>query len=140
MGTGRSAIALVSGLGYCLDMQENKATGSGLEQKIKDFESFLEAQKALDPLTFRLTAANAIADAFIIVTATSRRHAQGLAEGILSVCRENGHQFLNMEGFDTGQWILVDCNDVIVHIFQQDSRDLYRLEDLCRHGAKETEQ
>lgn len=118
----------------------NDPTGRpDLERKIRDLATSLDAQKAVDPFIHIFPAYGSIADAFIILTATSRRHAQGLAEGILRVCREKGHEFLRMEGFDAAQWILVDCNDVIIHIFQDETRALYRLEDLCQYAPpKET--
>ena len=40
-----------------------------------------------------------------------------------------------MEGYTTGQWILVDCNDIVVNIFQQSVRDLYQLESLWGAAA-----
>lgn len=116
---------------------ENQKPKISLDQKINDCVNFLDDQKALDPYIHRFSSPNAIADAFIIVTATSRRHAQGMAEGMLRLCKEKGYEYLRMEGFDSAQWILVDCNDIIVHIFQADTRDLYRLEDLCRHDSAE---
>lgn len=108
----------------------------GFEQKLGALTDCLKGQKALDPYIHKFTDSNSIADAFIIVTATSRRHAQGLAESILTVCKEFGYEYLRMEGFDLGQWILVDCNDIIIHIFQEDARALYRLEDLCRYAPR----
>jgi ribosome-associated protein len=41
-------------------------------------------------------------------------------------------EFMRMEGFQTGEWILLDMNDVVVSIFQEEARDLYRLEDLWK--------
>lgn len=122
-----------------MEKKNNLLLRPGLDQKISDIETFLDEQKAVEPYIHRFHEPNAIADAFIIVSATSRRHAQGLAEGVLRVCKDKGHEYLRMEGFDTGQWILVDCNDVIVHVFQEDTRNLYRLEDLCRHASEEKE-
>ncbi len=44
-----------------------------------------------------------------------------------------------MEGYNQGQWILVDLNDIIVNIFQEQSRQLYRLEDLWQHTRDQAE-
>lgn len=140
-GQRRDAVALVPIL------QQNPAMSNSdvsielsnrpdLARKTSDLAAFLDAQKAVDPFIHIFPDSASITDAFIIATATSRRHAQGLAEGILRVCKEKGHEFLRMEGFDAAQWILVDCNDVIIHIFQDDIRALYRLEDLCLHAPR----
>jgi ribosome-associated protein len=45
-------------------------------------------------------------------------------------CREQKVEFLSMEGYQAGQWILVDLSDVVVNIFQAPTRELYRLESL----------
>ena len=44
--------------------------------------------------------------------------------------KEAGMEYLGMEGYNTGNWILVDCNDILVHIFQSESRSFYNLEGL----------
>ena len=99
---------------------------------------FLEGQKAGDVFEYRFRNPNGICDALIIATATSRRHAQGLADGILQLCTDQRREFLGMEGYDSANWILVDCNDIIIHIMQADARQLYRLEDMCVEPAQDT--
>ena len=100
------------------------------EARLERLSKVLEDQKALDPLIFRTKETNDIADAIIIATATSRRHAQGLAKALADASRSSGQKYARMEGFDAAQWILIDCNDIIIHIFQEDTRALYRLEEL----------
>ena len=51
------------------------------------------------------------------------------------LCHEQNYEYLRMEGYNTGQWILVDCNDIVVNIFQQSVRDLYQLENLWGAAA-----
>ena len=75
------------------------------------------------------------ADALIIASAGSVRHAQSLADGVSLMCREKNYEFLRTEGYAAGQWILVDMNDVIVNIFQEPVRELYALEALWGHGS-----
>ena len=124
-----------------MEPKRDSSSLSPLDHKLSAIRAALEDQKALEPFLVKFDTPNPVADAVIITTATSRRHAQGLARGVLKTLAENGHDFLHMEGFETAQWILLDCNDVLVHIFQQDTRGLYRLEELCRQAndtAKET--
>ena len=65
-----------------------------------------------------------------MATAGSMRQAQALADGVAGLCRERGFECLRIEGYAAAQWILVDCNDIIIHILLAPARELYRLEDL----------
>lgn len=98
--------------------------------KVTAFTAWLADKKARDILALDLSGKNALSDAVIMATATSIRHGQGLAEHILKSARAENFEFLHMEGTVAGQWILLDFNDVIVHILQPDTRDLFRLDDL----------
>ena len=69
-------------------------------------------------------------DGLVIATATSVRHAQSLADGISALCHEKKYEYLRMDGYTNGQWLLVDCNDVVVNIFQEATREMYNLEAL----------
>lgn len=104
---------------------------AALKADLAAMAEFLEGQKAENVFLHVFKEPNAVCDAVIIATANSRRHGKGLADGLLSLCRQRGREFLRMEGYEEAQWILVDCNDVIIHIFQPDTRQLYGLEDLC---------
>lgn len=75
-------------------------------------------------------------ESIVVATASSVRHAQGLADYLLQRAGEEGFEYLNMEGYVTGSWILLDFNDILVNIFQTDNRDLYRLEDLWHAAAR----
>ena len=66
----------------------------------------------------------------VLVSATSVRHAQGLADHILEEAGRANYEFLHMEGYQNGAWILLDFNDVVVNIFQKDARLLYNIEGL----------
>lgn len=99
-------------------------------EKAEIFRTFLEAQNAQDIEIMNVKSPESITDIIMVAGATSRRHAQGLADGLSRICKKNGVEFLGMEGYNLADWILVDCNDVIVNIFQEEPRKLYRLEDL----------
>lgn len=98
--------------------------------KAKAIAGWLTEKKAKDLLALDISKENNLAEAVVIVTATSVRHGQGLAEHVLKSARDANYEYLRMEGNTVGQWILLDLNDVVVHIFQSDSRDLFRLADL----------
>jgi ribosome-associated protein len=68
------------------------------------------------------------------MSATSDRHARALADYMIEKTKENKIRPLGIEGYDGGQWILVDFCDVIVHVFQEDLRDYYDLDGLWVDG------
>jgi ribosome-associated protein len=100
------------------------------EKKLETLSHWLHEHKALRLVSLRVDGRNAWTEALIIVSASSIRHAQSLADGLLAWCREQKMEFLSMEGYQAGHWILVDLNDVVVNIFQTPARELYRLESL----------
>lgn len=71
-----------------------------------------------------------VTDIVLIASASSVRHAKSLADGINGLCKMENLEFLSSEGYQAGQWILVDMNDLVVHLFQDDQRELYQLENL----------
>ena len=113
-------------------MRTNKTRYSTVPyaEKVAAIVDWLEDKKATDILGLDMSQENTLSDAIVIATATSIRHAQGLAEHVLRSARERNYEYLRMEGNLVGQWILLDLNDVIVHIFQSDNRALFRLDDL----------
>ena len=119
-------------------MTESGATDSvtkiaetqALENELAAICELLADRHAVDATSIETPGHEAIADAIIVCGATSRRHAQGLADGVASLCREKGYEFLGMEGYEPGEWILLDLNNIILHIFQEEPRRLYRLEEL----------
>lgn len=99
-------------------------------RKVKSIVDWLLDKKAADMLALDLSKETGPSEAVVIVTATSARHGQGLADHVLQSARDENFEYLSMEGYVVGQWILVDLNDVIVHIFQPESRAFFRLDDL----------
>lgn len=115
-----------------MDAPESKKTCPAASSEAASFfRSFLESQKAMDIEVFNIRGPESLIDIMIIASATSRRHAQGLADGIGRICKEKNFEYLGQEGYDLADWILIDCNDIVIHIFQDVPRKLYRLEELC---------
>ena len=97
--------------------------------------SWLDERKALDLVILDVSGKSSFTDVVIIVGAASVRQGQSLADGILELCRQENFEFLHLEGQAAGQWILVDLNDVVAHIFQRPARELYNLEGLWRDAV-----
>ncbi|MDR2489154.1 MAG: ribosome silencing factor [Desulfovibrio sp.] len=100
------------------------------QEKVKYIISWLIDKKAMDMVALDLSREAGPTEAVIIVTANSARHGQGLADHILQSARNDNFEYMNMEGYIVGQWILLDLNDVVVHIFQPESRQFFRLDEL----------
>ena len=120
-------------------MENNKSNMNEPQKKYSDLEikakvlqiaDWLADKKAKDPVIIDLRGKESYAEGIIIVSATSSRHAQGLAEHVRFLAKQEKFEFLHDEGFQTGQWILLDLNDVLVNIFQVGVRELYNLEGL----------
>jgi ribosome-associated protein len=70
------------------------------------------------------------ADFLVIMTGRSDRHAQALAQGIEDALRVKSVRPVAVEGLPSGTWVLMDFGDVVVHVFQEEARQLYDIEGL----------
>ena len=75
-------------------------------------------------------------DYFVIMSGRSTRHVQGLAEAVDAVVSKKRIKDANTEGLKEGLWVLLDYEDVVVHIFYRDVRDFYDLEGLWHDAAR----
>lgn len=73
---------------------------------------------------------SSITDSMIICTGTSSRHVASLAQKLIDESKQAGFESFGEEGKATADWVVVDFGQVIVHILQQESRDMYQLEKL----------
>ena len=73
---------------------------------------------------------NPFTDYFVLVTARNLRHGDALAIDLIKEAEKNGFPVRTREGSEGSDWILVDLNEVIVHIFTEEARQLYKLENL----------
>ena len=66
----------------------------------------------------------------VIASGTSNRQTRALASSVVEKVKEAGGDIVSVEGADAGEWVLVDCNEVIVHIMQPAYRAYYNLEEI----------
>jgi ribosome-associated protein len=90
----------------------------------------LEDVKAQHITVFNTTELTGLFDRVVIASATSNRQSRALAASVRDKVREKGGQVISVEGEDTGEWVLVDLGDVVVHIMQPNIRTYYNLEEL----------
>jgi ribosome-associated protein len=86
--------------------------------------------KAKDVLVLDLREAQAIVDFFVIATAVSRRQAASIGYDIDADMKKRGETKLGMEGLEEGRWVLIDYGDFVVHVFSEEARDYYALEEI----------
>ena len=90
----------------------------------------LADRHAEDVTVMDLTGHSSLADHFVLATAGSTVHAQGLARAVVERLAGLGERCHHQEGVDTGRWVLLDYVNVVVHIFLSDVRQFYGLERL----------
>jgi ribosome-associated protein len=95
----------------------------------------LEDIKAQDIRAYDTVHLTSLFDRIAIASGTSNRQTKALAASVRDKVKENGGIIVSIEGEDTGEWVLVDLGDMIVHIMQPAIRAYYRLEEIW--GDKE---
>lgn len=90
----------------------------------------LDDDKAEDIVTIDLRGRSAMADNMVICQGRSARQVGAIAEKLSERLKTATGRTARMEGKDTGDWVLVDADDVIVHIFRPEVREFYQLEKM----------
>jgi ribosome-associated protein len=90
----------------------------------------LEDVKGQNIQVFNTTALSDMFDRVIIASGTSNRQTRALASSVAEKVKAAGGAVVSTEGEDTGEWVLVDCGDAVVHILQPAIRDYYNLEEI----------
>lgn len=93
-------------------------------------QNTLEEKLGENIATISLEGVNPYTDYFVLVTARNVRHADSLATEVIHAAAKESYPLRTREGAEGSTWILVDFNDVIVHIFTEEARMQYRLENL----------
>jgi ribosome-associated protein len=94
----------------------------------------LEDVKAQDIRVYDTTKLSELFDRVIIATGSSNRQTRSLAMSVKEEVNTKGGEVISIEGLETGEWVLVDCGDIVVHILQPMLRSYYQLEGMW--GAK----
>ena len=99
----------------------------------------LDKDKAQDIITIPLAGKSTIADFMVIASGTSSRQLMSMADHLERNLKDAGNRPMGSEGGNTGDWILIDAGDVIVHLFRPEVREIYQLEKMwADHGGGET--
>ena len=90
----------------------------------------VKERKAIDPVLFELAKLSSITDYFLIASGNSIRQVQAISRHLKKRMDEENFKAYGLEGEQEGHWVLLDYNDVVIHIFYQPDREFYDLEGL----------
>lgn len=93
-------------------------------------------KKPRDPLLLDVSKSCSFADFFLVLSGTSTRQTQALSSHLEETLRKEGIRLRGIEGVETGQWILMDYDEVIIHIFFESIRGFYDLEGLWMEAPR----
>lgn len=89
-----------------------------------------DAKKAFDIKVLDISKLTSIADYFVILSGNSQRQVMAISDAIEEKMYLQGYDLRHKEGYSSGNWILLDYGDIIVHVFYKEDRDFYNLERL----------
>ena len=87
-------------------------------------------RRAENVVALDVSAVSAFADVFVLCTGTSDRNVRAIADRVLEAAKQAGFDVLGVEGYDAGEWVLIDLNEAIVHVFRGEQREHYDLDRL----------
>ena len=110
----------------------------GLSAREKSRLAVLAAldKKADRPVVLDVRTLSSFADYFLICSGRSDRQVRAIADAVVETLKRAGQPPLGVEGHAEGRWVLIDCADVIVHVFQEPVREFYHLERLWHSAAR----
>jgi ribosome-associated protein len=100
------------------------------EQRVREAVAAADDRKAVDLRVLHLHKVSDFTDYFVICSGTSERQVQAIANAIEERLRAERIRPLHVEGYNRGQWVLMDYGDFVVHIFAEEPRRFYALERL----------
>lgn len=101
-----------------------------IEEKTQAVVAALEDIKATDITVLDTSKLSSLFERMVIASGNSNRQTRALADNVVVKLKERGEEILGREGEETGEWILIDLGEVIMHIMQPAVRAYYNLEEL----------
>jgi ribosome-associated protein len=112
-------------------------TACDADQILELITTSLDDDKAENVLTIPLQGKSAMADYMVVASGTSSRQVAAMAEHIEFKLKQNKVDVLGLEGLRQADWVLIDANDVIVHLFRPEVREFYGLERMWSDATAE---
>ncbi|MFS1983543.1 ribosome silencing factor [Vibrio breoganii] len=101
--------------------------GEALKDFLADTADDMKAQKIV---TLDVQGKSSVTDYMLVCTGTSKRHVSSIADHIAIEAKKIGIEPLGMDGELEGEWVVVDMGSTMVHVMQEEHRELYQLEKL----------
>ena len=106
------------------------------KEMVKAAIEAMKDKKAEDIRVIDISNVSVIADYFVIASGSNTNQVQAMADSVREALGRAGHEPRQVEGYGSANWILMDYNDIIVHIFSDESRTFYDLERIWRDGKE----
>ena len=103
---------------------------------VKTVKAALGDMKAVNVKVFDVRQVTDVSDCMVLASGTSDRHVRSIADRVVERARAGGFRPMGVEGERDGEWVLVDLNDVIVHVMLPRVREFYGLEELWEPAAQ----
>lgn len=104
------------------------------KEMLKTAVAALEDKKAINIKVIDISEVSVIADYFVIVSGSNTNQVQALSDNVLDELAKEDIHPKQIEGYNAANWILMDYNDIIIHVFNQEDRLFYDLERIWRDG------
>jgi ribosome-associated protein len=114
----------------------NHVSELGLEEKTRLIAEAALDRMAEEVLILDVHALTSFADRFILMSGRSDRQVRSIADHISRELKSHGEAPMGIEGLEDGLWVLLDCNDIIVHAFETDTREHFSLERLWHDAPR----
>jgi ribosome-associated protein len=98
-------------------------------KKLKTLVDFLNTKKTSSLKVLDISKISIIADYFVIVSVPTQKNVEALDSDICDLMEKNNYELRNKEGVHS-KWVLIDYNDIIIHLFDDDYKDFYNLDKL----------
>lgn len=107
---------------------------SVIEKMIKTSVEGLEDKKGEDIKVIDISEVSPISDFFVLASGSNRSQVQAMADSVVEKMHKAGFSLKQIEGYDSANWILMDFVDIVVHVFDRESRNFYDLERIWKDG------
>jgi len=104
-------------------------------EQLKQLLLFLEDSQAIDVVVIDVRKQTTVTDYMIVASGRSSRHVKAIASTLMERMKAGGTAALGENGSETGDWVLVDFGDFVVHVMQPDARAHYSIEELWHERA-----
>ena len=112
------------------NVKENELENANSFELAKTAVKILDTKKAADIRILKIDKKTILADYFVICTGNSSTQVKTLADEVEYQFGVGNVPFVRLEGTDSDEWKIIDCHDIIVHVFSNEARAFYKLEKL----------